>query len=215
MKKTYSCIILVLVCIILVLNGCSKTDRSDYDSIELGAIQYEKEYLENKTDQNLSIMCSHLSITRIDNMEINKMIIRYFPVLFSKFKAEDIERDFGFDVYYARYVSAIIAVNSKQEFYKQFYEYKNKAENIYYYSSCVFTDVLQITNLNNEDYNYLNNEAINLYEEAKKENVDFQSRLDAFSCLNLTYKAMGKEDELKKYEDEMQIEFDEYMETLN
>lgn len=174
-------------------------------SDEKEAIQLEKKYLESIKAEDLKQLCSLLCSMRIDKPYFYNMVLVYFPELFSEYNAEDLKDTFehGFDSFYALYVSAVLAEHRNGEFEERYFEYKDKAENIYYYSSFVYIYVLQLNNLTNKEYEFLYNEAIDLYEKAKKDNVDYDSRIDAFTCVVSIHKNTNKTEELELYKDEM------------
>lgn len=217
MRKLF---VLVVCLIMIVSTGCSaddqignltntKIDNTDYNEDELEAIQLEEAYQRSKDNQDLINLCSLLCVMRLDRTEFRHMVLEYFPILFDRCEGYQTGFDHGFASFYAIYVCSCLAEDLKDEYKTEYFEYKMKAENIYYYAQRFYGRALQLNNLTDEDYDFLYYEAIDIYEQAKSDDMDYHSRLNANTVLISIFNAMGKEEELKLYYEK---EIKDYME---
>lgn len=176
---------------------------------EKKAVRYETEYLENDNDDNLLKLCLHLSAMRIDKAQFYQMVLNYYPALFETYSNAQLldVSHYGFDTFSALYVKAYVAEN-QGELESIYNEYKEKANNIYSYAKYVCGHVLKLDALDEADCQFLYDEAVGLFEQAKEDNVEKQSRLDTFTCISSICEAMDKE-----IPDDISTEIDEYVES--
>lgn len=221
MKKLFLC----FVSVVLILFGPCQVneehemsiviDADDLNSYEIEVLAYESSYLKSNSGEDLKILCSELSVLRIEHPGFYQMILRYYPVLFENYNADQVSdiSDTGLDSFYALYVCAQFVKGNRDDFEKLYYMYKEKAENHYYYANWVYSkiliidglkDDLQIEGLSDKEYEFLNNEGYVLYEQAKRDDVDIVSRIDSFYCIKVILQEMGKDDEVAIIDAEIQ-----------
>ena len=141
MKKI---IVLFVLTTTLIFCSCNvnstdtESDVSDLSSYEMEAIQYKEAFLKTDNDEDLKAMCECLCFTNTQKADFINMKIKYFPMFFLRIDEDQINNDHGFDKYYATYVAAILAAGEKIEFEESYNQYKQEANNIYYYASCVY-----------------------------------------------------------------------------
>lgn len=209
----------LIICIVLILiSGCNNvkktepvntyktsSDRDEYGYYEheIEVFELEKIYLEKTDDRNLLELCSALIFMGPHRTEFNKMVLKYYPILFKKLEPENTGFDYGFDSFYARHVGSLFAEDNKTEYMTKYYEYKQKAENIYIYSMNAYSEILLVDVTDSKDYEFLYQEAIDIYEQGKSEDLDIPSKISSATPLINYYESIGKEEDAERIREEL------------
>jgi hypothetical protein len=220
MKKI--CIIITSLLIIFMV-GCNIKDASGNEArievthLNLGErlIQSEQDYLKSNSDEDLKRLCWALDMQLGCDNKVPQMVLEYYPELFSRVTSDQMSgfSYHGLDDSYSTYVISYLA-EDMGELIPIYQEYKEKAEDKYFYAVCFYGDLSLINNLSTSDQEFLYNEAISLYEEAKQENYDFHIRLYAFGCVARICELTDKSIDPGMLE-EMRELADDYKESIN